>query len=268
MSGGRIGGAGLVAAALAAVCSGVAFCAAPVFAQGGDAGDGSAPSLGTPVQADGNAAADDGSRVQIPSPVLTLDQDRLFTASEYGQRVEREYQTAAKALAEENTRIEAELTKEEKDLTVERPTLSPDAFRKLADAFDRKVQAIRKAQTEKNAELTRRREAERRRFLQIVVPVLGNLVHDLGAVAILNSQAVFLSFKGIDVTDRAIDAVNAKIGDGTQLGPVDVGTDPDAETSGTATDPAPDGDALDVGPKPADPAGKAPADPAQKKAAP
>ena len=254
MSGGRIGGAGLVAA----VFAGVAFSAAPVFAQiGGEAPSG-APSLGTPAQAD--SSTETQSSVQIPSPVLTLDQDRLFNASEYGKRVERDYETAAKALTEENARIEAELTKEEKDLTVERPSLSPEAFRKLADAFDQKVQAIRKAQTEKNTELLRQREAERRSFLQIVVPVLANLVHDLGAVAILNSQAVFLSFKGVDVTDRAIDAVNAKIGDGTQLGPVDLAAEAggDQPAGDGAKGPPTDPGALDLGPQATKPKGSPP----------
>ena len=95
--------------------------------------------------------------------------------------------------------------------------MTPDAFRKLADAFDAKVQKIRQDQDAKNDDIsTARRDAERKAFFQKVVPILGQLVRDDGAVAILNDQAIFLSLNAIDITDRAIARIDAEMGDGSK----------------------------------------------------
>lgn len=173
-----------------------------------------------------------GAPVGLPSSVLTIDQDRLFANTAYGKRLQRDYEAAAAALATENRGIEAQLSAEERALTDKRPTLAPDDFRKLADAFDTKVEGIRKAQAAKNTDLLRQRAAARQKFFEDVLPVLGGLMRETGAVAILNAPAVFLSFKGVDITDRAIARIDATLGEGTSATPA-----PDAP--GTPAAPAP-----------------------------
>lgn len=214
----------------------------------------------TPAPAAGSAAApapEAATRdAPIASPVLTLDPERLFNNSLFGKRVAKEIEDHARALAAENRKIEADLTTEERDLTDERAKMAPDAFRKLADAFDAKVEGIRTAQDAKNRDLDTLREDERQRFLQAALPILGQLVRDSGAVAILNQQAIFLSFRGIDVTDRAIERIDAAIGDGSQLEPP---ATPPADGAGTPATPVPPESA--PAPDPA-PAGTLPAAPA------
>ncbi|MEL6203913.1 MAG: OmpH family outer membrane protein [Pseudomonadota bacterium] len=153
------------------------------------------------------------------TPVLTLDQDRLFAESAFGRRVERELEDASAELAAENRRIEGELTSEERALTEQRASLSPEEFRQLADAFDEKVVRLRREQDAKGRALQRRDEAERQAFLQAALPVLAELVYASGAVAILDERAVLFSAQAIDVTDRAIEQIDAVIGDGA--GPSD-----------------------------------------------
>ena len=147
-----------------------------------------------------------------PSPVLTLDQDRLFADSAIGKRVQADIEAASRALAAENRVIEAKLTAEEQDLTTRRPALAPEEFRKLADDFDARVVAARKAQDDKLAALGARRDAERQGFYAAVAPVLGDLVREAGAVAILDSRAVVLSADRIDITDAAIARIDARLG--------------------------------------------------------
>ena len=154
-----------------------------------------------------------------PSPVLTLDQDRLFQASAFGQRVSREIDAAVKTLATENHEIEAQLAAEEKDLTSRRAGMTAAEFRPLADEFDAKVVEIRRAQEEKLITLNGRRDLERQTFYQAAAPVLGDLVREAGAVAILDARAVFLSADRIDVTDEAIARIDQLLGAGP-LAPV------------------------------------------------
>jgi Skp family chaperone for outer membrane proteins len=224
---------------LLAVCPAAGQQVGQAAGQGGQApaGAGAGATTAGPAQPldTGTLAPDVGGSVTIPSPVLTIDPDRLFADSEYGKRVERELEDQARALAAQNRKIEAELSAEEKKLTEERPKLPPEQFRKLADAFDTKVQRIRKEQDAKNKALGTRREEERRKFLRLVLPILASLIRENGAVAILNRQAIFLSFNGIDITDRAIARINTRIGDGAALDK----TAPDTKPAPGAATPPP-----------------------------
>lgn len=158
------------------------------------------------------------------SPVLTLDQDRLYVASSFGQRVQRELQEQSAALSEQNRKIESALEEEERRLTDERADMEPSAFAELARDFDERVTGIRRAQSAKSDNIRRISEAERARFFEAAYPVLLALIEETGAVAILNNAAVIFSVRQIDITDTAIARVNAAIGDAPL--PVDPGPAP------------------------------------------
>jgi Skp family chaperone for outer membrane proteins len=151
--------------------------------------------------------------------ILTLDQERLFLESDFGRAVAGRDEVAARALEAENKRIEAELVTEEQALTELRKTLPAEEFTRRATAFDQKVERIRTEQDQKARELTRSREAEQQEFLRLVVPVLGELMTDKGAVAIIDKAALILSLSSIDVTDEAIARVNAAQAAGTEPTP-------------------------------------------------
>jgi Skp family chaperone for outer membrane proteins len=153
------------------------------------------------------------------TPVLTLDQDRLFAESAFGRRVSAEIDAASEALAAENREIEAELLAEERDLTERRAEMPPEDFRALAEAFDEKAVGFRRRQDAKARALQRRDEAERAAFFRAVSPILSDLVAELGAVAILDDRAVLFAAPSIDVTDRAIARIDARIGAGEALSP-------------------------------------------------
>jgi len=149
----------------------------------------------------------------LPPPILTLNQERLFASSAFGQRVRRTQEVNSVALAAENRQIEAALEEEEQKLTEDRATMDPEAFRALAEDFDVRVTAIRRAQVDKRNELQRLSETERARFFELAYPVLFELVQETGALAILNQSAVILSARQIDVTELAIARVNAAFGE-------------------------------------------------------
>jgi Skp family chaperone for outer membrane proteins len=148
-----------------------------------------------------------------PATILTLDQERFFIESALGRASLERERAATLALEDENKRIEAELVAEEKALTELRRTLPPDEFAARAEAFDQKVERIRDEQDAKAGTLTAGREADRQAFLRVAVPVLGELLNEKGAVAIVDKQAIILSLSVIDVTDEAIARVDAAPGD-------------------------------------------------------
>lgn len=177
-------------------------------------------------------------------PVLTLDRERLFSGTRFGQAVIARFDAEAKALQAENRRIDSALEAEERALTDRRATTASEEFRTLAAEFDAKVEKLRAAQDTKSRDLTRQRDEARQQFYDTALPVLGKLMSDLGAVAIIDRGALIISFERFDITDEAIARIDEVLGDGSQLP-----KPPEAPA------PAP------AAPAPAEPA---PADPAPK----
>ena len=147
--------------------------------------------------------------------ILTIDQELLFTRSLFGERVVTQINADLANLEQEFQRLEADLTAEEKELTQKRATLEPDAFRKLADAFDEKVQGIRKAQDAKARELDRRLEQERAKYYGLVNPILYQIMEELDASVIIDRRAILAGVEGVDVTKDALQMIDATLGDGS-----------------------------------------------------
>ncbi|QXT38470.1 OmpH family outer membrane protein [Gymnodinialimonas ceratoperidinii] len=159
----------------------------------------------------------DGRAQPVASPetaILVLNQDRLLTQTEFGQRIQTELEAASQALAAENRRIEAQLTEEELDLTERRPSMTPADFRALASEFDARVVAIRAAQDAKGRDLQAQSEAAQQRFFEETFPVLLEIIEARGAAVLLDSRTVLLSAGSVDITDAAIAAINEALGDG------------------------------------------------------
>lgn len=163
------------------------------------------------------------------SAVLVLRQEVLFERSAFGQASLARLDRESRALAAENRQIEAALEAEELALTEQRKTLAPDAFRALADAFNEKVEGIRRAQEAKSRALTRMRDEDRQTFLNAAAPVLAEMMQDMGAAVILDQQSVVISLDRVDITDAAVAQIDLRLGAGNL---------PDADNLPPA-DPAP-----------------------------
>lgn len=160
------------------------------------------------------------------SGILILNQERLFAQSLYGQRVQRELEDASARLSAENRRIEAELTEEELDLTEQRATMTAEAFRALADAFDARVEAIRAEQEAKARDLSAQAETAQAQFFERVAPILLGIVRDRDAAVLMDSRAVLLSADRVDVTEAAIAAIDASLGEGGEEPIILIETEP------------------------------------------
>ncbi len=145
----------------------------------------------------------------VQSPVLVIEFDRAFSQSAFGQKMTVDLEKAGAEIAAENRQIEAELRDEEMLLTEQRKAMEPAAFRELADAFDQKVQKLRREQDTKARELSERRDGARRDFLTSAGPILNRLMQNSNATVVLEKRNVFASVSAIDVTDKVISEINA-----------------------------------------------------------
>lgn len=137
-------------------------------------------------------------------PLLTLNQDRLFKDSAWGRAVLARAESDSKALATENRRIEVALEKEERDLTERRAGMNAADFVALTSAFDVKVEEIRAAQERKSRSIQRRVEEDRQQFFEAATPILGDVLAESGASAILSDSAIVMSLSALDITNVAI----------------------------------------------------------------
>ncbi|MGB1024096.1 MAG: OmpH family outer membrane protein [Paracoccaceae bacterium] len=150
---------------------------------------------------------------QAPAQVLLIDQDRLFSVSVFGQAVGGVIDRVGRDLSAQNREIEDVLTQEEQRLTELRSSLSIEDFRLRAAEFDARVVEIRREQDAKNRALGAYAEAARQRFLEIMGPILIDLVQRSGAEVLMDRRAVIFARDDIDITDEAIAAIDAALAD-------------------------------------------------------
>jgi len=151
------------------------------------------------------------------APILTIESDRLFADSAFGQRVAAQIEAEESVLLKENRKIEEELIAEEQRLTELRKEMEPEQFRKLADSFDARVQEIRQLQDGKARSIVEAGDKERSTFIRAAQPVLVTLMREAGAGVILERRTVLFSANAIDITDLAIARLNEAIGDGAEV---------------------------------------------------
>ncbi len=156
------------------------------------------------------------SAQQNSPQILIIESERLFFETLYGRRIAADLAAEAAELQAENDRIVDSLTQEERSLTVRRPEMTPDAFRAEAEAFDDKVQDVRRVRDAKNVELQVANADARSRFEESVQGIVANIMIERGAALVMEQRNVVLSVRAANITDDAIVRIDAELGDGTR----------------------------------------------------
>lgn len=146
----------------------------------------------------------------VISPILVIEQDRLFNESKFGQALQQEFTRQRQLFLEENARLIEALDAEEAELTEQRKTMAPEAFKILADEFDARTQDIRDARDAKQVELGRLFEQLRVNFINSLSPFLGVIMAERRAAVVLNDDQVFYRLNAIVITDDVIAIMDAE----------------------------------------------------------
>lgn len=157
---------------------------------------------------------EDDAENYLASPVLTVDQDRLFTESAWGKRALQKLDEESEKIIADNKRIEKQFSDEEAALTALRETLDPAEFRKRAEAFDVRATEVRRERARVVEELNAKTQEERTAFLQAALPIMGDVMQRRKAAVVLDRRTVFVSLEAIDITSELITEINARIGPG------------------------------------------------------
>ncbi|WP_408592240.1 OmpH family outer membrane protein [Paracoccus marcusii] len=206
-------GLGLVAAALMAL---------PAAAQDATVPDIPAPEIppiATPPVLP-NSTIPSPEEAAESAPILTLDQEVLYLSSAWGLRAQARLEAKGKEVTAENDRLTQLLSSEEARLTEQRSTLPAAEFRELAESFDIRATRIRRERAQAVQDLNAWAEADRAAFFRAALPVMGQVMQDRGAVAVLDRRTIFVSLDAIDVTEQLVAALDDRIGDGEGVVPL------------------------------------------------
>ena len=147
------------------------------------------------------------------STIAVLDQESLFSETEWGKEILKNIENKVTELAAENRLIESELELEELNLTKVRKITAKIKFDILAIEFDEKVKKIRDEQSLKQREINNYLNENRKLFFEMITPILLNYIDELGIEVLLNKDTVALTSLGSDITQSAINRINEKLDD-------------------------------------------------------
>jgi Skp family chaperone for outer membrane proteins len=136
------------------------------------------------------------------------------------------------ALRTEARALDASFEAEERRLTEQRPTMAPEEFRKLSDAFDGRVVEARRQQDERAGALAQEFDQRRRQFYARVAPILVMVMDRYQAKAIFDETSVLLADQSLNITEAVIAEIDAGAAE-PEAGEPEAGTPPPAdETDG------------------------------------
>ena len=145
------------------------------------------------------------NKVINKSSVLVLSQDDLFKKSVAGRALLKVFEEKQAVLFSEASKVEQDFILEEQKLTDQRLILTPADFQLLADKFDSKVEKMRKFRTNKDKKLQQDFIRWRKKFVQIVLPIVRELMAQYDASVVIDTINRGLIYdQNIDVTDIII----------------------------------------------------------------
>jgi Skp family chaperone for outer membrane proteins len=170
---------------------------------------------------------------ETPSlPFLIINQESLLTGSVSGREMLADEERQRDALRTEARALDASFEAEERRLTEQRPTMAPEEFRKLSDAFDGRVVEARRQQDERAGALAQEFDQRRRQFYARVAPILVMVMDRYQAKAIFDETSVLLADQSLNITEAVIAEIDAGAAE-PEAGEPEAGTPPPAdETDG------------------------------------
>lgn len=144
-------------------------------------------------------------------PFLFISQERLLTDSAAGQAILGEEDRQRDALRNEARSLDRSFENEERRLTEQRPTLTPEEFRRLSDEFDARVVQARRDQDNRANALAQEFDQRRRQFYAQVAPILVSVMDRYGAKAIFDETSVLLADQSLNITQAVIAEIDARV---------------------------------------------------------
>tara|TARA_B100001173_G_scaffold251966_1_gene223000 strand:- start:7 stop:546 length:540 start_codon:yes stop_codon:yes gene_type:complete len=155
--------------------------------------------------------AETDEKVPIIFNVLVIDVNKLVGLSDIGRTVQVQYEQAKSALDNEFEGLKTELIAEELRLSEIRKTTNVAEFRQLARDFDQRTTEVRDSYIERKNNIENVLNVNRRKIFEASVPYLKQILNQNNATVLIRKDQTVLSANGVDITDLAINTINANL---------------------------------------------------------
>ena len=148
----------------------------------------------------------------LPFPLATVNGAAVIENSRAARALRETERDLRERVEAENTRVQAELEAEERDLLRLRETLPSADFEVRTAAFDRRVRAERRLAQERGALLLAFVQDARGALVSALPRVLEQVRREAGAAMLLDAGAVLAVDPALDLTAYAISRYDAELG--------------------------------------------------------
>ncbi len=142
---------------------------------------------------------------------LTVNTEQLFLQSKVGQSVRTQIQTMAQKIQAEGRTSQASLQQEANKLTQQRSTLTQEQFQQKVQDLQKREADLQSRMQKKGSELQNGGEVARNQVEAALRPIFTDLMTKHGADIIIDTSVVVASKDGLDVTQEAMTALNARL---------------------------------------------------------
>lgn len=144
-------------------------------------------------------------------PILVVSREQVLQEAAPAERLNEIEAAMTTELQRHVDAIKAELAEEEQELTRLRGALPREEFEDRVQEFDQRVRRERERTQRRAAALqTAFREAHQK-LLEALMPILVTVSQEMGAKLVLDRDDILLAHPSIDVTDRVIALMNARV---------------------------------------------------------
>ncbi|MDE1174558.1 MAG: OmpH family outer membrane protein [Parvibaculaceae bacterium] len=143
--------------------------------------------------------------------ILTVNTEQLFLQSKVGQSVRSQIQTMAQKIQAEGRSSQASLQDEANKLTQQRSTMAQEQFQQKVQDLQKREADLQARMQKKGSELQNGGEVARNQVETALRPIFTDLMTKHGADIIIDTSVIVASKDGLDVTQEAMTALNARL---------------------------------------------------------
>ncbi|GBD42008.1 hypothetical protein HRbin39_01395 [bacterium HR39] len=143
-----------------------------------------------------------------PAVVAVVDYQRVLREAKAAQSIRRQLEERRAAFEREVREEQARLVERERELTRQRPLLSPEAFAERRRQFEEEAARVQRLVQSRRQELDRAAAEAYARVRDAVVRVVSELAEEKGFNLVLPSSAVLLFAPELDLTEDVLKGVD------------------------------------------------------------
>ncbi len=169
---------------------------------------GLAPGLSLRAQ-EATPAPSGGEAASASMVIIVIDLQRILREALAVQGLQEQVGTAREAFQAEIRQREEELRQRDQELARERPTLAPEVYAERRQALAEELTSLQQTVQERRKQLDQAMAEGMRQVQAALLPIIQSLAEERTADIVLSKTSVVLVRPELEITDAALERLNA-----------------------------------------------------------